>query len=132
MYSELDKGIIGAYQKAGGRKQFLKNQVKKVGSGIMSGAKAVNKMSGGENLSKYAGEKIAKATAKPEVKPYVSQTVSGKDAAKSAGKVALTSLSMLGAGAAAKAAQGLKGMKMKSAKSSLDRILKNPRRKKAY
>lgn len=85
-YNAIDKSLAGSYEKYG-RLGTIKRGLKAAGSGIMSGAKAVNKATGGEDLSKYFGEKIAKMTASKEAKPFVQKTVSGKDALKSAGKV---------------------------------------------
>lgn len=133
-YNSVDKGLINSFEKAGGRKQFLKDQIGKVGSTLAKGAKAVNKLTGGTDLSKYAGEKLAKMTADPDKKEFVSQSVSGKDAAKSAGKVGMSMLSMVGAGTALKSLKGgIKSVgKMGAAKSAVDRVLKSKSRKTPY
>ena len=121
--NRLDNSLAAKYQANGGG---IKGRLKTLGNGVMSAAKGINKVTGGEKLSKYFGEKLAKMAAKPETKKYVSQTVSGKDALKSAGKVALSVASVTGAGAAAKgvagAVKGVGAAKTKSA--SLKRILK--------
>jgi hypothetical protein len=62
-------------------------------------AKAVNKVTGGTQLAKYLGEGMAKRK-----NPAVTRTVSGKDALKSAGKVAMSIATVAGVGGVAKVA----------------------------
>lgn len=116
-YNAIDKSLAGSYEKYG-RLGTIKRGLKAAGSGIMSGAKAVNKATGGEDLSKYFGEKIAKMTASKEAKPFVQKTVSGKDALKSAGRV--------GASVATLAlTKKLAAPKTGGAKETVKRILEN-------
>ena len=95
-----------------------KNLLKTLGGNIANAARRTNKATGGENLSTYFGEKLAKIGAKGDAKKYVSQTVSGKDALKSAGKVGLNIASLTGAGTIAKGVStGVKGILKKNTKT---------------
>ena len=101
----IDKKLSKKYEANGGG---IKGRLKTLGQGVMSTAEGINKMTGGQKLSQYFGEKIAKRFTKPENKKYVSQTVSGKDALKSAGKVVLSAATVSGIGGAASgAAKGI-------------------------
>lgn len=124
----IDQDLSDAYKRHGGALNAWKHLGKKVaskaGGAIMSGAKKVNKLTGGENLSKYFGEKIAMKMAKPEVKPFVSQTVSGTDALKSAGKVGLSIAAVASAGGLAKGlAKKASGGAVSTGKEGLKRII---------
>jgi hypothetical protein len=77
-----------------------------IGKKIVKAARAVNKLTGATNLSKYIGEGIAK-----KKNPAVQRTVTGKQALKSAGKTALSIATVAGVGGVAKLATKAKGAK---------------------
>ena len=107
----IDRSLAAKYKKNGGG---FKGRLRTLRNGVNSAADKVNKITGGENLSKYFGQKLAKMRAAPETKKYVSESVSGKDALKSAGNVGLSAATVTGLGglaaAAAKGATKVKGV----------------------
>ena len=96
----------------------MKKILKKVGSGIVKSAHAVNKFSGGSALADYAGGKAAKAGlfTNKETKKYVRETTTKAQAVASAKKVAVTSavIGSMGLGRVANVVvRGAKGTKIK-------------------
>ncbi len=126
-HNPIDRWLINSYEKRG-RLGTAKYLVKKAGSAAAGAAntasRIVTKAVGGEKLAKYAGEKFAKATAPADRKKYVEQTVSGKEAAKSAGKVVLTSAGLLAGGFAGRVGKSLSGaIGKKLAKRRVNKVL---------
>jgi len=79
-----------------------KGILKKIVGKVVKGAEKVNEKTGGTKLADYIGGKLAKKFSKH--KKYVTETTSGKEALKSAGKVGLSIASVVGTGAIAKGA----------------------------
>jgi len=90
-----------------------KSKVRKVAD---KAAKRINKATGATKLAKYAGETIARRK-----NPTIKRTVTGKQAAKSAGKVAGTIGTLAAGGALAGVARVAKVAKAKKAASAAKR-----------
>ena len=108
---------------------ILKSKVKaaagKAGSAVMKGANAVTNAVGARDLADYAGSKLAKATVPKEQRQYVSDTVSGKSALKSAGKLGLSLASVASVAGMARGLTALaaKGAAKNAGKATAKRIL---------
>ena len=75
----------------------------------MKGANAVTNAVGARDLADYAGSKLAKMTVPKEQRQDVSDTVSGKRALKSAGKLILSIASVTGLAGMARGAAAIAG-----------------------
>lgn len=78
-----------------------------------AGKKAVkltNKFSGADDLVEYMGTKIAKAKAPKAQKQYITSKATGKQALKSAGRVAVTAASMVPIGKAVTAVKASRAL----------------------
>lgn len=121
-YNEADKGIIGAFQKAGGRKAFVKKAIANATGKISDAA-------GAGPLVDYASSKIAKGMNSPDVAKHVDDRTSGKDALKSAGNLGLTVASIAGTGALAKGVASMgakKAVAKKAISTSAGKVTKIP------
>ena len=87
------------------------------------GALAVTNAIGGRNATRYAGQKLAKAVAPKGRKKFVSQSVTGKQAARSVGNIALAVGSLSGAGVARAVGRKVAGKAV--AKKAAKRTLKS-------